>query len=143
MSAEKLLVQSERWFATAQDDFQTAEILLKNGKFAQCCFYSQQAGEKALKAVYYRFDEEPWGHSLVKLAKELTVDEGLVRELSELSRELRELDRYYIPTRYPDGLPGTIPAEAYGTSDAESAIIAADRILSFARNRVLSNRGKL
>jgi HEPN domain-containing protein len=134
MSAEKLSDQARRWFATAQDDFQTAEILFKNGKFPQTCFYAQQAGEKALKAVYYRFDLEPWGHSLVKLSKEFTGQDDVTQALTGLNSQLRELDRYYIPTRYPDGLPGTIPSEAYGSSDADSAINAATKILAFARN---------
>jgi HEPN domain-containing protein len=134
MSAEKLSDQARRWFTTAQDDFQTAEILFKNGKFPQSCFYAQQAGEKALKAIYYRFDLEPWGHSLVKLSKEFTGQDDILHSLSGLSSEFRELDRYYIPTRYPDGLPGTIPSEAYGGSDADSAINAATKILALARN---------
>jgi HEPN domain-containing protein len=134
MSAEKLSDQARRWFATAQDDFQTADILFKNGKFPQSCFYAQQAGEKALKAVYYRLDLEPWGHSLVKLSKEFTGEEKVSQALTGLNTELRELDRYYIPTRYPDGLPGTIPSEAYGSSDADSAIVAATKILALARD---------
>jgi HEPN domain-containing protein len=132
MSAEKLSDQARRWFATAQDDFLTAEILFKNGKFPQSCFYAQQAGEKALKAIYFRFDLEPWGHSLVKLSKEFSGINDVVQALSGLSSECRELDRYYIPTRYPDGLPGTIPSEAYGSGEAGSAIKAAAKIIALA-----------
>ena len=57
-------------------------------------------------------------------------------DFQSLEKDFRELDRYYIPTRYPDGLPGTIPAEAYGSSDAESALNAATRIISFVKERI-------
>jgi len=43
----------------------------RHGKHAQCCFYCQQAAEKALKAAYYSVDGEPWGHSLVRLIEEI------------------------------------------------------------------------
>ena len=36
--------------------------------------------------------------------------------------EAAALDRYYIPTRYPNGLPGGIPADAYTKDDAERAL---------------------
>jgi HEPN domain-containing protein len=136
MSLEKKEAQALRWFTTAQDDFQSAEILHKNDKFAQSCFYAQQAGEKALKAICFLNDVEPWGHSLLKLAKELEASNDCWEELKKLEKDFRELDRYYIPTRYPDGLPGTTPAEAYGSSDAESALSAVGRIISFVNERI-------
>jgi HEPN domain-containing protein len=136
MSAEKRSAQAKRWCATAGDDLQSAEILYKNGKFPQSCFFSQQAGEKSLKALCFLFDVEPWGHSLLKLAKEFNQPEDVRVGLGAFIKEFRELDRYYIPTRYPDGLPGTTPAEAYGGPDAESALKAAARILTFVKNHM-------
>jgi len=35
---------------------------------------------------------------------------------------LTKLDDYYIPTRYPDALPGTLPEGLPEQSDAENAI---------------------
>jgi HEPN domain-containing protein len=39
-----------------------------------------------------------------------------------LGVEAAALDQYYIPTRYPNGLPGGIPADAYTRSDGERAL---------------------
>jgi HEPN domain-containing protein len=39
------------------------------------------------------------------------------------------LDRFYIPTRYPNGLPDITPAEAYSMSDAQDACNKARKIL--------------
>ena len=44
---------------------------MKNEKFPHACFHAQQAGEKALKAVWYYADADPWGHSIRKLIEDL------------------------------------------------------------------------
>ena len=43
------------------------------------------------------------------------------------------LDKLYIPTRYPNGLPELVPSEAYGKTDAENAISCATRIIELAQ----------
>jgi HEPN domain-containing protein len=136
MSVEKNREQAMRWFITAQDDLQSSEILHANLKFAQSCFYAQQAGEKALKAMYFSRDIEPWGHSLLKLSKEFVGTNEDMKQMKQIEKDFRDLDRYYIPTRYPDGLPGTTPAEAYGSEDSEAAIKSAKSILSFVQSKL-------
>lgn len=64
MSKEKNKQEADRWFRTAQDDLDTAIILKDKGKFAHACFHAQQAGEKAVKVVWYFADADPWGHRL-------------------------------------------------------------------------------
>lgn len=49
--------------------------------------------------------------------------------LSNLKDDLIQLDDYYIPTRYPDALPGTLPDGLPEKSDAESAIRLARLLL--------------
>lgn len=39
------------------------------------------------------------------------------------------LDKLYIPTRYPDALPGLTPKEAYTREEAEKALRDAQAIL--------------
>ena len=44
------------------------------------------------------------------------------------------LDQFYIPTRYPNGLPSpAVPGEAYTEAQAQAAQEAADHILLAAR----------
>ena len=45
----------------------------------------------------------------------------------------RQLDQYYIPTRYPNGLPGGIPAEVFTDSQAEDAVARAHAFIEAAR----------
>jgi len=52
--------------------------------------------------------------------------------LSEYRNQGRILDRIYIPTRYPNGLPDIIPSEAYSETDADTAMKIADEFLSCA-----------
>jgi HEPN domain-containing protein len=130
MSQTKNRAESKRWLATAIDDLETAEILLERAKYAQACFYSQQTAEKALKALYFRKGEDPWGHSVKKLISQIAhFDTDLYQKISSLEECGAFLDRFYIPTRYPNGLPDITPAEAYSMSDAQDACNRARKIL--------------
>lgn len=119
--------------------FRCSKDLLDNKKFAHACFLSQQASEKAIKAVHFFLDADPWGHSIVNLVSELKELNNKIFEAFETSISgARILDRFYIPTRYPDGLPDIIPSEAFGEEDAETAIGIATSILDLVR-KVLSS----
>ena len=130
MGTEKLFAEGDRWLKTANEDFATAQILMKNEKYAHACFHSQQAAEKAIKAVFYYNDCEPWGHSIVTLIDSLSdISEELLNTFSDIRSTAVKLDRFYIPTRYPNGLPGTIPSEAFTKEDALEAISSAQNII--------------
>ncbi len=82
MSTEKNMREAIRWLTTADDDLDSAVILKKNGKYAHSCFHAHQAGEKALKAVWFFADADPWGHSIKKLIEDLnSVDLKLFQSL--------------------------------------------------------------
>jgi HEPN domain-containing protein len=114
MSTEKNTREAIRWFKTAEDDLDSAKILKDSGKYAHSCFHSQQAAEKSLKAVWYLSDEDPWGHSIKKLIDDLeSFNPSLYPEFKPLTRVALVLDRFYIPTRYPNGLPDITPDVAF------------------------------
>ena len=50
--------------------------------------------------------------------------------LSGLRQDLLLLDRFYIPTRYPDALPGTLPQGAPSQEDAQEALDLAGNALA-------------
>ena len=137
MSDEKNSAEALRWIETAEGDLDTARILRENSRFHHACFHAQQAGEKALKALWYRLDADPWGHSIIKLIEDL--EELLPAAHSRMSTALaqaRQLDRFYIPTRYPNGLPDITPDRAFSEDDATSAIAAADTILGLVKDQL-------
>jgi HEPN domain-containing protein len=118
--------EARRWLDQAVRDLDDARYNLAGGRHNLACFVAQQAAEKALKAFLIAKDEEPWGHSVADLCREAG---GLDEAWVTLQAQVAPLDKFYIPTRYPNGLPGGIPAEAFSPADAESAIEMASLVI--------------
>jgi len=112
------------WLGFAREDLRVAEMALKEGIFNQVCFHAQQCVEKCLKAlIEYRGRVPPRTHSIADLLTAL--DERDRRSVP--AQELLRLDRFYIPTRYPDALPGSLPEGLPRQVDAEHALNMARR----------------
>ena len=112
--------ESRRWYLQAKDDFKFVEWVLKEGVFFdKGCFLAQQAGEKVVKACLYATGKRRViGHSLFEMIAELArIEDGF----DKISEPAKRLDRFYITTRYPNGLPGGSPFQLYSLSDLESA----------------------
>ena len=56
-------------------------------------------------------------------------------ELAEGCAQLAALDQHYIPTRYPDALPGGTPADVYTLEQARGATQSAREVLQEMRAR--------
>lgn len=128
MSQEKYREDSRRWLLQAKADLRAARISLDGGSFEWACFQSQQAGEKALKALWYFHTEDPRGHSLVRLIRDFPLEE-IRQRLLECMNLAKALDKLYVLTRYPNGLPDLTPADVYTDEEARSAIAAAERLI--------------
>jgi HEPN domain-containing protein len=124
-----MLKEAKRWLRQADRDLEAAKHSLQVGDFEWSCFQSQQSGEKALKAyLYSKGYTSIITHSLKELARECA---NLEKDFSELSRDARHLDMFYIPTRYPNGLAGELaPADFYEKEDAVLCLSCAESILS-------------
>ncbi len=133
MSLEKYKSDAKLWLGQAEDDLQAAQTLASSGSHAQACFLCQQAGEKALKAVWYFLGMEPWGHSISNLIADMH-HEPVKQELSSLVEAAALLDKLYIPTRYPNGLPNMMPRDAYRAKDSSEGISAAREIIQIAKS---------
>lgn len=128
MSREKYKEESHRWIRQAKADIKAAEICSQNGSHEWASFQSQQAAEKALKAIWYFIGEDPWGHSIVKLLNDFP-DPAINHTLNSLMNDAKSLDKLYIPTRYPNGLPELIPADVYTADESTDAINRSKKIL--------------
>ncbi len=121
---------AERWLRQAENDLEFGRLALRECFFAQACFIAQQSAEKALKSLAYAAGERVvLGHSLVELSARLRTHLPAIAELLELAGIL---DQYYVATRYPNGLPGGTPFEAFSQRQAREAIEAAERFLALA-----------
>lgn len=123
--------RSRDWFRQAERDLDQARDSAGAGRHEWACFASQQASEKAVKALHLHFGQEAWGHMVAKLLTELPPEAHVPPELIEKGRVL---DNYYAPARYPNGHPEGAPFEHYGPLQSEVAIRYADEIIGFVRS---------
>jgi HEPN domain-containing protein len=137
MGREKDLQDANRWLLQAKDDLSAASLLITGKKYAQACFLCHQAGEKAIKSLWYLCGEDPWGHSISRLMDTFP-DKAIKEKLVHIIEYGKSLDRLYIPTRYPNGLPDIIPGDAYGKVEAEEAVKAAEKIIQVCEEEIVS-----
>jgi HEPN domain-containing protein len=97
------------------------------GNYEWACFQAQQSAEKALKAVLLRQGKRRFlSHSIHDLLDEIQTFAPESKAVSEA----RRLDEYYIPTRYPNGMPGTVlPHHFYDEKEALECIDLAESVL--------------
>ena len=89
--------EGRRWLAQAENDLAFAGLAAREGFFAQACFNSQQAAEKALEAfLYSRGAEHVFGHSVADLITECA---RIDTEFTPLKARATPLDQYYVSTR--------------------------------------------
>ena len=119
---------STDWIEQSKRDLQMAGQAAASGFPEWACFIAQQAAEKAIKAVYQKRGGVAWGCSVADLLQGLSSD---CKIPSDLSRVARNLDRWYIQARYPDGFPQGKPGDYVDMEDAKDAIGGAGRILQF------------
>jgi HEPN domain-containing protein len=125
---------ARRGLAFSDEDLQVAELAFGNALCNQVCFHSHQCAEKSLKALMaQRGGSPPRTHRLTDLLTLLGVP-----ALDELADELRSLEGFYIPTRYPDALPNTFPETLPGEQEAQEALTAARRVSDAIRRIVQS-----
>ncbi|MBN2449598.1 MAG: HEPN domain-containing protein [Lentisphaeria bacterium] len=119
--------QGERWFAQARQDLDAASVLLRAGHPNLACFHAQQAAGKAAKAfLYARGAEDVRGHSVASLLRDAASYDAAIEAWRPGGAAL---DKFYIATRYPNGLPDGLPVDAYTPDEATNAIARAVAIL--------------
>ncbi|MBI4289278.1 MAG: HEPN domain-containing protein [Chloroflexi bacterium] len=121
------------WLRQATRDLKQAEDSQRAELHEWACFASQQAAEKAVKALHMHLAQEAWGHVVAKLITELPASVVAPQGLVE---KARVLDNFYIPPRYPNSHPEGAPFEHYGPLQSEEAIRYAREIVEFVRTQM-------
>jgi HEPN domain-containing protein len=103
--------EGQRWLAQAENDLAFAALASREGYFA----------------------EQVFGHSVADLAAECA---ELDPEFSNLRSRAAPLDQFYVATRYPNSLPGGIPAQAFARPEAERALEMAREVMAAVRHRL-------
>ena len=119
----------KNWFKQAEADFKSARNSKKSFDHHMSVFASQQAVEKALKALcLYKLREFPRGHSIIYLAQKVNV-------LEDMRTGIRDLNPEYLSTRYPDIAAG-VPAELYDENIAARHLKTAEKVLEWVKEQI-------
>lgn len=120
--------ERRRWFDQAENDLAFARHALEGEFFHQVCFVAHQCVAKALKAVLYAEGaRNVIGHSAAGLLARMIPEHP---KLATLREHAAELDLYYIPTRYPNGLVEGTPHQAFTRAQALRALESAEAALA-------------
>jgi HEPN domain-containing protein len=84
-----------------------------------------------------KLNRDAWGHSVASLLDQLPDPWRATKALVDAGKEL---DKHYIPPRYPNSYPEGAPFEYYTKSEAERAVAHTTDILDFCKS-VLAESG--
>ncbi len=121
---------SEQWLKKARNDLITAKSVLEilDGPTDTPCFHSQQAIEKAFKAVLttmsIRFERV---HDLIPLYDAIV---KYLPKISGLREDIAEISSYAVEIRYP------IFSDEPSRKDAEKSLKIAENIVSHVENYI-------
>lgn len=117
----------QRWLEFADEDMHMAKLALKDDIHNQVCFHAQQCVEKILKALLVHNQHNfPKTHDLKELYK--MCEAANILDVVPFKNETWMLSLFYLPTRYPDALVGSLPDRLPTGKDAKSALEAAQAI---------------
>jgi len=124
---ELLTRESDRWLRQAEYDLKVAEWNQQGGFHAPACFWAQQSAAKSLRAFLFMNREQTYEtRSVVDLLDRAITYEEAFKEFVGVSTSL---DLYYKTSRFPDAIPGGIPAEVITVKDSQDAIRQAADII--------------
>lgn len=115
------------WLAFAADDLHAAEALLEKDIPNLVCFHAQQCIEKVLKFLLLDHHQpSPKIHDLKELYTRC-VDANILKVLP-FKTEIMMLSPFYVPTRCPDAVVGSLPDRLPTEQDAQQALAAAQKL---------------
>jgi HEPN domain-containing protein len=128
-----MVMRSRDWFRQAKKDLEHAKRARGGGDFEWACFAAQQAAEKAVKALYQSVHVDAIGHSVTRMLQDLPT---ALKPPADLIPLAKELDKHYIPSRYPNSHPEGAPMDYYTEEDASRAVEGAERIIEYCGNKI-------
>ena len=119
------------WLRQAERNLKSAEANMQFGIYEEVCYESQQVAEKAVVALLDFHHMELRGHSVTLLLRKLNIN--VPKEVEDC---VQELDKHYIPSRYPDVYDEGAPADYYNERDAEECLECGRKVLEWVRGVV-------
>jgi HEPN domain-containing protein len=126
-------MRTKDWFRQSEKDLQHAKRSVDAGDFEWACFAAQQAAEKAVKSLYQSIHVDAIGHSVSRMLQDLPIS---LKPPEDILQRAKELDKHYIPARYPNFHPEGAPMDYYTALEARRSVEGAERILEFIRSKI-------
>jgi HEPN domain-containing protein len=126
-------MRTKDWFRQSQKDLQHAKRSVDAGDLEWACFAAQQAAEKAVKSLYQSIHVDAIGQSVSRMLRDLPTS---LKPPEDISQRAKELDKHYIPARYPNFHPEGAPMDYYTAPEARRAVEGAEKILEFIRSKI-------
>ncbi|HAO92499.1 MAG: hypothetical protein A2X93_02280 [Deltaproteobacteria bacterium GWC2_56_8] len=123
-----LAKEADRWLRQAEYDLRAAEWNQQGGFFAPACFLAQQSAAKSLRSfLFFNGEDARETRSVVELIDRAITYEEEFRSFVGTSTSL---DIYYKTSRFPDAIPGGIPADVITEKDSKDAVKQASDIIA-------------
>lgn len=120
------------WWNKVLDDVKWAENNYQGGFYNQTCFVAQQIVEKALKTFLLANNKVVEKvHKLPLLLKQCV---SIDKSFEDFLDHAKEIDRYYITTRYPPSFGGI--EGSYTQKEAEKALNLAKELVEFVKKKI-------
>ena len=123
------------FYRRACEDRDVAQILLKEGKYADSALHSQQCGEKAIKSFLVIQNRFLTSH-IVSGEFSRIIEEQNIPDGEHLLENVRHLERHWIKPRYPFlSMDGKIqdPLVIYTEKQASQAFLLSESILGWVK----------
>lgn len=127
-----------RWIRAACQALESAKADLSRGDYNWACFKAEQAAECALKGLLRRLGMLYDANSLVSMLARLPKD----LDPSSIMQAASELDKLFLPTRYPDAWVEGVPSNYYTRQNARVAISYALAVIKWVEDSWSSLKGK-
>lgn len=121
-------VEAQLWLKQAKADLKKALNDLRTQDWDSAAFWSQQASEKALKALLLAHGKAARTHNLIEIG--FMIKEELGISISEILADLKELTIHYTISRYPNAA-NALPSDLYDEAKARDLIARAGRVIKW------------
>jgi len=121
------------WLRQAEEDLRAAGDSAATGHHEWAAFQSQQAAEKAVKALVQFLHGSVRGHSITDILQQLSPS---VTAPPTILAASRGLDKVYVTARYPNGFISGAPSDYFTEKDSRELIAHARGILEFCRGQI-------
>jgi len=99
-------------------------------------FQGSQAAEYAVMGLLHGLGMGAHGHSISALLAKLPKEFGVV----DIMGGAKLLDKYYVPTRYPNAWSEGVPADYYTHGEAAQALMQARKFVEWVEDKWMSLR---